>query len=153
MTEVWKPVKDFEGLYEVSTLGRVKSLTRRVYRSDGRLLQTKAERILKQNTQRYSFVVLCKDGKTFPKFVHRLVAEAFIPNPEDKPVVDHIDTNSTNNEVTNLRWATISENCLNPLTREHNSKSKQGHPGYLKKHSEEAKQKMRKPHKRKEVAA
>lgn len=55
------------------------------------------------------------------QYVHRIIAQLFIPNPENKPYVDHIDTNRLNNKVTNLRWVTPSENMLNPITRQRNS--------------------------------
>jgi hypothetical protein len=128
--EIWASIDGFEGLYEVSTFGRVRSMERVVMNNGG--LQHKHERILKQNIGRFGHctVVLCKNGKTFPRLVHRLVATAFISNPDGKPVVDHIDTNPMNNSVSNLRWATVQENALNPLTRIHNSQSKKGHPYY-----------------------
>jgi len=126
--EEWKPIKGFEGIYEVSNKGRVKSLSRIVVHRNR--TQPKSERILKNNTNKggYNMVVLCKNNRTYPKLVHRLVAEAFIPNPLNKAVIDHIDTNPQNNNVENLRWVTIKENCLNPLTREKSSRSKKGHP-------------------------
>ena len=130
MAERWMPINGFEGLYEVSNYGRVKSLNRIIMNKGG--LYRKRELILKQRSHkgRHLMVVLCKEGRTYPKLVHRLVAEAFIQNPYNKPVVDHIDTNPQNNHVDNLRWVTIQENCLNPLTREHNSSSKMGHKYY-----------------------
>ena len=129
MKEIWKNVEGFEGLYEVSNLGRVKALDRYVVNNGG--LQHKKERILKQriNKNKHCTVVLCKDGKTYPRLVHRLVAIAFIPNPDNKPIIDHIDTDPTNNRVDNLRWVTQQEtaealasdmqhyNTLNPQHR------------------------------------
>ena len=99
------------------------------------------ETILRASGKTHLSVTLCKNGKTKRLSVHRLVAETFVPNPEGKPVVDHIDTNPKNNSVDNLRWVTTQENCMNPLTRINNSKSKMGHKCYLKQHSEETKQK------------
>ena len=141
--EEWRDIKGFEGMYQVSSFGRVKSCERHIVNKG--IVQLKKERFLKTNPNKgngYVLVVLCKDNKTHPKLVHRLVAEAFIPNPDNKPVVDHIDTNKANNFVENLRWTTISENCLNELTRVHNSDSKKGHPGYLLHHTEETKRKL-----------
>lgn len=140
MKEEWRPIKGYEGLYEVSNLGNVKALERFVENNGG--LQHRREQLLKQNNQNHCMVVLCKNGITKPALVHRLVAEAFIPNTDNKPVVDHIDTNPYNNCVDNLRWCTVQENCMNPLTRIHNSESKKGHKGYLTHHSEETKKKI-----------
>ena len=148
--EIWKPIKDYEGLYEVSNLGRVKSLN---YRGTGK------ERILK-NTERsngYLAIGLIKNGKTKMFRVHRLVAEAFIPNPENKPCVDHINTIKNDNRVENLRWVTCEENNNNPLTRKKMSKNHvdikgenhpmygrtgENHPMYGKHHTEETKKKI-----------
>lgn len=128
--EIWKPIAGFENEYAVSNLGRVKSLERMVVHRNR--TQPKHERILKnyKGRQGYYSVVLCKDNKTYPRLVHRLVAEAFIPNPENKPCVDHIDTNPLNNYVDNLRWVTQKENCNNPISRTNNSRSKMGHKKY-----------------------
>ena len=86
--------------------------------------------------------MLCKNSIVYPKQVHRLVAEAFIPNPENKPNVDHLDTNTQNNKVDNLKWCTQKENCLNPITRKNNSLSKIGHKSYLTHHTEKSKKLM-----------
>lgn len=139
--ERWAAIEGFEGLYEVSTFGRVKALERLVMNNGG--LQRKHERILKASTSsRHSQVILCKDGKTYPRLVHRLVAQAFIPNPDNKPVVDHIDTNPSNNRVENLRWVTTQENCQNPLTRLHGSQAKMGHPYWGRPLTEEERNKI-----------
>lgn len=140
--EEFRAVKDFEGLYEVSNYGKVKSLKR------------KKERILKPSISRnnYYTVILCKDSKFYPRLVHRLVAESFLPNPQDKPIIDHLDGNSLNNCVDNLKWVTQKENCLNPITRENNSRSKKGHKCYLDHHSEETKKKLSDIHKGKKLS-
>ena len=100
--EIWKDVVGYEGLYQVSNMGRVKSL------NYGR------ERILKasDNGSGYLYVALCKKGKYKNFLVHRLVAMVFISNPENKPCIDHIDTNKRNNKVENLRWVTHEENII-----------------------------------------
>lgn len=104
-TEIWKPKKDYEGLYEVSNFGRVKSL------GNGNSNNSK-ERILKPDTDRngYLKVLLYKDGKRKKNLVHRLVAEVFIPNPDNLPCVNHKDENKTNNSVENLEWCTHEYN-------------------------------------------
>lgn len=103
--EIWKPIKDYEGYYEVSNYGRVKSIGNR-----GRILKPK------KGNNRYYYVILSKNGKPQTKRIHRLVAEAFIPNPDNKPYVDHINTDRNDNRVENLRWVTHKENMNNPIT-------------------------------------
>lgn len=104
MKEVWKDIKGYEGLYQVSNLGRIKSLPRK------RTIKT--ERILspKFNKGGYLEVALCKNSKYKMCRVHRLVASAFIQNPENKREVNHIDGNKLNNKADNLEWVTPSEN-------------------------------------------
>lgn len=104
MIEVWKDIKDYEGLYQISNLGRVKSLK---YRKSNK------ERILILNgaaKHGYYMVGLCKNHKRKYVTVHRLVAEAFIPNPDNKPQINHKDENRRNNCVDNLEWVTAKEN-------------------------------------------
>lgn len=112
--EVWKPVVGFEGLYEVSNLGRVRSLTRVVYTSYFRNGQTHYGKILreaKNDYTGYSSVMLRKDGKSTRRSIHRLVATAFLPNPQNLPSINHKDENKRNNQVSNLEWCTVSYNC------------------------------------------
>lgn len=102
--EEWRPVPGFEGLYEVSSLGRIRTVPRVVMRSNG-APQTIRERIRKPDTtpSGHLTVSLRINGKSRPHPVHRLVALAFIPNPENKPNVLHGDNNPANNRVDNLR--------------------------------------------------
>ena len=117
--EVWEDIKGYEGLYQVSNMGRVKSLERTVTRKNGRR-QTIQERILNPKTERngYLRIELCNgSGKKKSFLVHRLVCEAFHENTENnKPCVNHIDENKANNTASNLEWCTYKEN-LNHGTR------------------------------------
>lgn len=126
--EIWKPVVGYEGLYEVSNLGRVKSLAREVYRRKMGIKKVK-ECILKPKLcdRGYYSVALCRQGyKNKTAMVHKLVARAFIPNIENKPIIDHINGIKTDNRVDNLRWCTHIENCNFELAIKHNSESKLG---------------------------
>lgn len=105
MEELWVDIDGFEGLYQVSNLGNVKSLDRYVA-SKSNIRQHKSERQLKLNGGKYTQVILCKDGKTYGRLVHRLVATAFIPNPNNYPCINHKDENPKNNCVDNLEWCT-----------------------------------------------
>lgn len=109
--EIWKDVAGYEGLYQVSSEGRVKSLARVVIRNNGQKLPIK-ERILKPafNGRGYLIVDLCDGGKRKHFKVHRLVCQAFHENPDNKPQVNHIDEDTTNNRASNLEWVTAKEN-------------------------------------------
>lgn len=118
--EIWKDIKEYEGLYQVSNLGRVRSLDR-TYIAYNRFCDIETYikgKILKNvyNKKGYQYVGLHKDGKRKNIFVHRLVAETFLPNPDNKPCVNHINTVRDDNRVENIEWCTHKENNNNPLT-------------------------------------
>ena len=109
MQEIWKDIKGYEGLYQVSNLGRVKSLK---FLSNVHKKYYDREKILKtgKDIRGYDVVILCRNGVQKGFKVHRLVAEAFIPNPNDLPQVNHIDENKENNCVSNLEFCTNKYN-------------------------------------------
>ena len=113
MIELWKEHPDYQGIYLVSNTGRVKSIDKIVSCKSGATRIHKG-RELKQfkNERGYWCVVITKNKKTKIKKVHRLVAETFIANSDNKPQVNHIDCNKENNCVNNLEWCTNSENML-----------------------------------------
>ena len=97
MNEIWRDIDDFEGLYQVSNLGRVRNL------NSGKILK-----FFTQNN--YCRVSLSKNNRTYKFLIHRLVAQAFIPNIDNLPVVNHKDENPLNNSVENLEWCTQKYN-------------------------------------------
>lgn len=111
--EEWKDILNYEGLYQISNLGRVKSLERKVeyinkskYKKEYKTTKTYEEKLIQQymNESGYMRVHLSKNGKSKFHFVHRLVAQGFIDNPENLPEVNHKDENTINNSVKNLEW-------------------------------------------------
>lgn len=111
MIEKFKPVKGYAGIYEISNLGRVKSLSRIVERKDGNTRVTEDRIILPFTTKAgYSQIVLCKDGVKKKHYIHRLVANAFIENPDKLPIINHKDENKLNNRVDNLEWCSAYYN-------------------------------------------
>ena len=127
--EIWKDIKGYEGLYQVSNFGNVKSLER--YKKNHSKLQKVNEKILKatiNKTNGYVYVMLMKNASEKNTRVHKLVAEAFLPNEDNKPQINHIDGNKANNKVDNLEWCTCSENVThaykNRLANNDNQKIK-----------------------------
>ena len=109
--EEWKDIKGYEGLYQISNEGRVKSLQREIVYKDGRK-KVLEEKILRNilSDLGYYHVMLSKDGVPKRYKVHRLVAKAFIPNPNNLPIINHKDENPKNNVVDNLEWCTQGYN-------------------------------------------
>ena len=125
--EEWRDIKGYEGLYQVSNMGRVKGLERISKHSKGGN-KTIKEKILKGtlNDNRYLMVGLSKNGKTKRFLIHRLVGEAFISNPNKLPCIDHINTIATDNRAENLKWCTQKDNCNNELSKKHISENRKG---------------------------
>ena len=121
MKEEWRDIKGYEGLYQVSNFGRVKSLNyaRQHYEKE-KALQTKPNGYVK--------VDLRHCGELSSRNVHRLVAEAFIPNPEGKTDVNHINGNKLDNRVENLEWCTRAENMLHCKEKLHKIAGKKPRP-------------------------
>lgn len=124
MNEEWKDIENYKGLYQISNIGRVRSLSR---------FQSRTERLLKGeiDNRGYVRVRLSFKNRTQKFQVHRLVALGFIPNPQNKPQINHINGNKSNNIYTNLEWCTESENMihafktgLQSLSGEKNNQSK-----------------------------
>lgn len=105
MKEIWKDVKNFENKYQISSFGRLRN------KYSGHIYK------LTNKNDNYFSVVLYDKGQKKSIKIHKLVAEAFIPNPENKPQVDHIDLNKQNNRVENLRWVTALENIQHNIEK------------------------------------
>lgn len=124
MIEEWREASAFPERFLVSNLGRVKQKVR--YDSRGRRAGGRMLTMRKRDKDGYVIVQLQVGNQRKWSRVHRLVAEAFIPNPENKPAVDHINTIKSDNRVENLRWVTTKENANNPITIEKNRRSQTG---------------------------
>lgn len=126
MSEIWKDIEGYNGYYMVSDKGNVKSIDRIITKNG--IEQCLKGKLLKQHTSKdgYKTVGLSKNNHLRHFRVHRLVAMAFIPNPKNKPAIDHIDGNRMNNVLNNLRWATTQENNTFPIASKNHSSSKKG---------------------------
>ena len=111
--EIWKAIPGYEGYYEASTMGRIRSVDRKVKskKYPGKLIQRKSY-ILKNATLTnwYKAIALSKNGKKERHKVHRLIAKTFVPNPEKLPHVDHVNGVRYDNRPSNLRWCTVQDN-------------------------------------------
>ena len=167
MTEQWKEIKNFEGMYEVSNTGRVRGLARRVPHAKSGYRNIPAVEKKAIAVGGYLYYCLSKGGKDYRFAAHRLVAQAFIPNPYKKPEINHKDGNKFNNCFDNLEWVTRKENVhhaietglahqydrhgeKNPMYGKHQSQEAKDkissvHKGL--KHTDEAKDKMSRAHK------
>lgn len=117
MEEIWKDIAGYEGIYQVSNLGKIRSCERKIFYKKGSprsSYKTEASKIMSQHlsSSGYYVVTFGSGGKHRTFSVHRIVAQAFILNQENKPQVNHIDGNRLNNCANNLKWATASENGL-----------------------------------------
>lgn len=124
---VWVAINGFEGLYEISNFGRVRN-------RNGAVLK---QRIKRTNCTCYKTVDLWKDGRYYKKYIHRLMADAFIPNPNNLPFVNHKDEDGTNNFIDNLEWCTREYNVNYGTAKERRAKKIRGVP-----HTEEHKKKI-----------
>lgn len=120
MTEIWKDIEGFEGRYQISNLGNVKSL-----RYGGR--GEPKNLVPKVNNKGYEWVELFANGKKSYRQIHRLVAAAFIPNPNNEPVINHKDENIRNNCVDNLEWCDQGYNTRYSLNLHHRERSIRKH--------------------------
>jgi hypothetical protein len=136
MNEIWKDIKGYEGLYQISNLGRVKSLSRMVKYKQYSKETTEKIMKLSLNKRGYLYVGLCKNG-SYERFrVHRLVALHFVPNPKEYSEVNHKDRIKTNNEVENLEWCSGKENVnhsIEQMKKPHICQTNTGHHHISKK--------------------
>jgi hypothetical protein len=110
--EIWKQIEGYEGLYEVSNTGLVKSVDRmlRAGKHTSRIYRGNIKALLTLKRSGHKYIILYKDNKMKNLYVHRLVAQAFIPNPNNLPNVCHWDNNPSNNSIENLYWGTQKHN-------------------------------------------
>lgn len=126
--EIWKDIPGFEGYYQASTYGQIRSIDREITQKGPkknytRIMPSKILRPRKQNSN-YYLVWLSVDCKSFARLVHRLVAEAFIENINNKPCINHKNGIKTDNRVENLEWCNYSENIKHSYTFNHRKTSK-----------------------------
>lgn len=110
--EIWKDIEGYEGSYQISNMGNVKSLSKKWISGNNNIIRNHGDILLKQsnNARGYRHVILSKNSKHRTLTIHQLMARAFIPNPENKLFVNHKDGNKKNNILENLEWCTNDEN-------------------------------------------
>jgi len=130
MAEIWKDIPGFEGLYQVSDLGRVKSLDRIEHNKNGRILPIK-DRIMAthSNGKGHIKLTLSKGSCRNKKYIHRLMAEVFVPNPNGYKLINHIDGNPSNNILSNIEWVSMRENVTHGLKKKNSRKKSSSYPG------------------------
>ena len=141
MKEIWKDIKDYEGLYQVSNYGNVKSLERYIKNKNDKMQFYNEIILIPNDSKGYLKVTLSKNNKQKTFRIHILVAKAFVQNPENKPEVNHKDGNKHNNHATNLEWNTRSENenhaykngLAKPSQKQKNAVAKYAKENYSKK--------------------
>lgn len=124
ITEIWRDIKGYEGRYQVSNHGRVRSVEMHTRNSVASFIRKGKMISIKKDNNGYPIVTFCVNDKTSRHRVHRLVADAFIPNPDNKKEVNHIDGDKSNNIVTNLEWNTYAENIIHALDKGLNKRRK-----------------------------
>lgn len=125
--EEWRIIDDTMGYFSVSNFGRIASLSRLV--KGGNCMYYTKQHILTTQKDKHGYIrarLVSNNGVNQSKMVHRLVAKAFVPNPNNYEFIDHIDGTRNNNHYTNLRWCTRSMNMMNPITRKRNSNARKG---------------------------
>lgn len=121
-TEIWKAIREYEGLYEISSFGNVKCLPRLKINGTGGTFFTKEKiKTPRVKSDGYYYTFLTKNGKKKYFSIHRLVAQAFIPNENNLPEVDHINNIRNDNRVENLRWCTRKENIQHTVECDNNT--------------------------------
>ena len=126
--EIWKPIKGYEGLYEASTWGRIKDVKKNYVSK------------VDFSSDRHKIIMLTRGFETNSYSIHRLIAETFIPNPENLPVVNHIDGIKCHNNVENLEWVSHKQNNEHALMlglRKKGFKDGKGNNGSVEEHTEE----------------
>jgi len=113
--EQWKDIPDYEGYYQISNLGRVKSLEKTLIVSERKRFYKPLIKKSHISKRGYLEIGLCKNGSGFKNKIHRLIAISFIDNPRKHPQVNHIDSNRLNNKISNLEWVNNRENACHRL--------------------------------------